>query len=109
MQLYEKVMIGKRTTYREYTPVEEPETLTDINFTEAECLTAAGALGMMLLMVFERNVPAHKVVARKIKALEASILDLYKGTGAPIDDNIAELMAITWDRTMKSISAGVEI
>ena len=77
-----------------------------LEFTEAQCLTAAGALGAVLLAVFERNIPPHKKVARKIKAVEAAILDLFQGTGAEIDDEVAELMIETWDRVMKEVANG---
>jgi hypothetical protein len=102
--LYKKVMKGKRVTY-EVMPEQESATL---NLTEPECLTAAGALGVTLLMIFERNIPAHKMVARKINAVQAAILDLYKGTGTAIDDDIAMLIFNAWDRTMKDLSKGDE-
>ena len=100
--LYRRVMKGKKTTYE---PVE-PQQGAVLNLTEGECLTAAGALGVTLLMIFERNIPAHKLVARKITALKAAVLDLYKGTGEPIKDDIAELIFTAWDKTMKSLSQG---
>lgn len=99
-QLYRKTMQGKRVVYVPVT--DEPQTV--LNLTEAECLTAAGALGVTLLMIFERNIPAHKLVARKISAVKTAVLDLYKGTGEAIDDDIAELIFKAWDRSMKSLS-----
>ena len=104
--LYRKVMKGKRTTYVPVAPEPEPETV--LEFTEGQCLTAAGALGTMLLMVFEKNLPKMKngspsIVARKIKAVEAAILDLYRGTGKKIDDNIADVMARAWDTAMRLV------
>jgi hypothetical protein len=101
-QIYRKVVNGARVRYVPYLEPEQPKTV--IEFTEGQCLTAAGALGTMLLMVFERNIPPHKRVARKINAVQSAILDLFKGTGEPIHDDIAELMAKTWDRVMKELS-----
>lgn len=106
-QLYKRVMKGKRTTYE---PVIDDEPVTVITFTDAQALTAAGALGTMLLMVFERNMKKMKngtpgLAERKIRVVQAAILDLYKGTGEAIDDEIADLMATTWDRVMKEVSA----
>ena len=113
-QLYIKKQIGKTTRYLPYQPdtTSEPEKM--LTFTDAECLTAAGSLGVVLLTVFERNLPPMKngsptIIARKIKAVESAILDLFKGTGAEIDDDIAELMMVTWDRTMKAVSQGVSV
>ena len=102
-QLYIKTMKGKRVVYQ---PVVEQSTPA-LNLTESECLTAAGLLGVTLLMIFERNIPPHKKVSRKINAVKAAILDLYRGTGEPIHDDIAELIFTTRDKTMKVLS-GVE-
>jgi hypothetical protein len=101
-QYYTKVMQGKKTTYK---PVEATPPAV-LNLTEPECLTAAGALGVTLLLIFERNIPAHKMVARKIQAVKAAVLDLYAGTGEPINDDIANLIFEAWDGTMKRLSGG---
>jgi len=100
--LYRRIQQGNRIRYE---PVaSEAETATAVTFTDAQCLSAAGALGVMLLIVFERMIPPHKRVARKIKAVQEAVLALYAGTGEPIDDEIATLMCATWDRVMKEIS-----
>lgn len=101
-QLYRKVE-GKRVRYVPVVP--EPELQTVLQFSDAQCITAAGALGMTLLMVFERNLPPHKKVARKIKAVESAILDLFHGTGESIDPEIADLFCKTWDRTMLALNS----
>jgi hypothetical protein len=101
--LYRKTMKGKRVVYEAVTPEAEPETV--VTFTDKQAITAAGALGVTLLIVFERIIPPHKRVARKIKAVENAILDLFHGTGESIDDEICQVMCRTWDETMKRISA----
>lgn len=100
--LYRKVMKGQRTTYESVTDGPGPV----LTYTEEQCLTVAGALGTVLLTIFERNIPPHSRIARKINNVQAAILDLYAGTGAHIDDGLAEQVFQTWDRTMKEI-AGV--
>lgn len=101
-QLYTKTITANgRTRYEPYTqpPVQS------LSLTEAQCVTAAGALGTMLLMVFERNMPAHKKVPRKIRAVELAILDLFRGCGETIDPQIADLFCATWDKTMQELTA----
>ena len=101
-QLYEKITTKKgRTTYRPYV---EPEGKV-LEFTDAQCVTLAGALGVTLLSTSERNMPPHKKVARKGKALEHAVLDLFQGTGAELDIDMADLVCRTWDKTMKELSA----
>lgn len=93
-----------------YVPYELPddELTTTVTFNEAECLTAAGTLGCVLLGLFEKHFPDHKLVARKIAAVESAMLNLYSGTGKRVDPKITTLILKTWDRTMVQMSAGVE-
>lgn len=103
-QLYRKEVSAKGKV--SYNPVraEEPQG-PSITLTDAQCLTVAGALGTTLLMLYERLNPPHKKVARKIKAVEVAILDLYQGTGEGIDRELAEMIAEVWDRTMLTVSS----
>lgn len=87
-----------------YQPVVE-DTPTVVALSDAQCLTAAGALGLTLLCLFERHFPAHKRVARKIKAVETAITDLYAGNGEAIDTEIADHFCKAWDKTMLEMSA----
>lgn len=85
--------------------------IESVEFTDGQCLTMAGSLGVILLTTFERNFKPMKngtphIVARKIKAVQEAILDLYKSTGQPIDDRYAELVCKVWDETMIRMSRG---
>jgi hypothetical protein len=105
-QHYKRVVSpGGKVSYQPVTAAEETKTV--LNLSEPQCLTAAGALGVTLLMIFERNIPSHKLVARKIAAVKAAVLDLYKGTGEAIDDETADLIFKAWDGTMKSLAGDV--
>jgi len=82
-----------------------------VEFTDGQCVTLAGSLGVVLLMTFERNFKPMKngsphLIARKIKAVKEAVLDLYKSTGEPIDDKYAELTCKVWDETMIKLSKG---
>jgi len=87
-----------------YVEVVEDDTVV-IELTDEQCLTAAGSLGLTLLCLFERNFPEHKKVARKIKAVEQAVLDLYRSTGQPIDPLLADDFCKAWDRTIREMSA----
>lgn len=104
-QLYVKRLHGKRTSYLPYQPATTPD--IELEFTDAQCLTLAGSLGAVLLMTFERNIPPHKLVARKVKKLEEAILDVFNNTGDKVDPKIMELAFRVWDKTMKQMAAGV--
>lgn len=107
MDLYTKTTTpGGKVKYEPYQPPCDNEPMTTITFNDAECLTAAGTLGCVLLGLFERHIPPHKLVARKIKAVETAILDLHRNTGHRIDPEINQLILKTWDRTMLAVSQG---
>lgn len=106
MQLYQKIAHGKSFRY-EPVELDTPGTgpVTHYNLNERQALTAAGSLGVILLSLFERHVPPHKLVARKITAVEKAILDLYKGTGQEIDDEVADAICRAWDKAMNLIAS----
>lgn len=102
MKYYTKEISPKgKVTYKEV--IEDDVAV--IELTDEQCLTAAGSLGITLLSIFERNFLEHKRVAKKIKAVEQSVLDLYSGTGKPIDPELADYFCKAWDRTIREMSA----
>ena len=106
-QLYIKETTpGGKVRYVPYDQHQDDDVTTTITFNDAECLTAAGTIGCVLLGLFEKHYPAHKLVARKIKAVETDLLELYRGTGKKIDPKITTLILKTWDRTMVEMSKG---
>jgi hypothetical protein len=109
MTLYTKETTpGGKVRYLPYSLPNDDDLTNTITFDEAECLTAAGTLGCVLLGLFEKHYPSHKLVARKIAAVESAMLNLYSGTGKKIDPKITTLLLKTWDQTMLKMSQGVE-
>ena len=52
--------------------------------TDKQAITIAGTLGISLLMNYQRLMPPHKLVARKVKAVENAVTDLFRSTGYPV-------------------------
>lgn len=101
--LYRKIIKGGRVTYKVYEP--EAEQIDILNFTDEQFVTVAGALGMTLLMVAERHFPPHKLIARKVKAVNEAIISLYNNTGHKLNDGFAEYIVEAWNKTMKEMNA----
>ena len=107
MTLYTKEISPKgKVTYKEV--IEDDFVVVEL--TDEQCLTAAGTLGVTLLALFERHFKPMKngtphLTARKIKAVEEAILDLYKGTGKPVNRDIMDDFCKAWDHTMRAMSA----
>lgn len=110
--LYRKVVSkGGKVSYQE---VKADEGVTVLNLTEPQCVTAAGALGVTLLTIFERNMPKMKngspaIIERKITDVKKAITELYRGSGQPIDESTAEWFFLAWDKTMRNLESGIEV
>lgn len=103
-ELYEKIMAGKKTTYRLYEEPDDEPVVYDL--TDGQLLTAAGALGVTLLCIFERYMPPHKRNARKIKDVENAILSLFQGSGEVLDPDICDHICACWDMAMRITEKG---
>ena len=68
--------------------------------TDKQAITIAGTLGITLLMNFEKHIPPHKRVARKIKAVETALIDLFTQTGEPVNEAILKWTLDCWDRAV---------
>lgn len=98
--LYEKVMQGKKTTYREYvssTPVGVNE------MTEPEMITLSVAAGVTCLLMLEKLLPPHKRVVANIRKVEEALLALAKGNGDPLDAEILQHWERCWNLTMATM------
>ena len=100
MQLYEKTISkGGKVVYKPYTPPSQAPVVMNIN--DREALTIVASLGMMLIMLFERHFPPHQRNARKIKAVEDAIFNLYAGSGEKLDPALVDWVLSCWDETMR--------
>lgn len=55
---------------------------------------------LTLLCLYERHFPPHKRIARKVEAVKESVLQLYQGTGAQVDEDMADWVCRNWDLAM---------
>lgn len=102
--LYEKVMTGKRTTYKEYVPTA-PDGADDM--TNEQLVTMAVSVGVTCLMMLEKMLKPHARNARKIQQLEHAIFELAKGQGAHVEAEIVDYWIEVWNSTISNIQRGV--
>lgn len=108
--LYRKIQKGKSVRYEAVQPEPDgsapltDQTVTTITFTDRECLTVAASLGIVLLDLAQHNMQPHQLVARRVKAVEDAVKDLFSGTGEALRVDIAEGVMRCWDETMQRIS-----
>lgn len=90
MALYEKhTSPAGKITYREH----KRKTQIELELTDAELCSLVAGLGICCLHAFEAHLPEHKMISRKVRALEVAIGD----TAALRRDDLSEkhLDAIT--------------
>lgn len=101
MQLYKKVMKGKKTTYE---PVPMESAKLDEGMTAGEIVTAVGTLGIMCIKGYQMMVPEKSCVSNRIKTVEEAVLKMFKDTGTKIDLETTEHLCNVWNNTMQRLS-----
>ncbi len=105
--LYRRVMQGQRVRYL---PVIDDRPADHVvEYTDEECLTVAGSLGITLMMILEKNLPktpngSPGIIERKIRDARNAITELYRGTGKSVHDDIANQTFNTWNYAMTVIA-----
>jgi hypothetical protein len=101
--LYEKIMVGKKTTYREYDPP-----LPSMEFIETDqMITLLTTLTISMLMSIEQQLTSHSRIAREIRNVEAAVVKLAKLNAAPLDDDLVNVGIAAWNDTIHSMQAGL--
>lgn len=99
VELYTKTVSPKgKVNYQPYTP-SRPDCIDDM--TDGQLVTLAVSAGVTCLMMMERMLPEHKRNARQIKKVEEAILALAKGNGEPVDNDIMDYWAKSWNKSME--------
>lgn len=97
-QLYEKhTSPNGKVTYREYQP---PPTRLSDNMTEGEIISAVAGLAVCAMQGYQVMIPSHKFVGRKVDKVCEAVLEMFKGTGAKLDDGVIEHVCNVWDSVM---------
>ena len=102
--LYEKVMVGKRTTYREHVPAPVLSAALNDDMSAREIISAVGSLAVLAINGYYEMLPEKSYVANRVKSVRDAVLKLYKDTGAKIDDDTINHVTTTWNKTMWALS-----
>lgn len=103
MQLYEKVMQGKKTTYREY--VQPQISMPEIE--SKQMVTLLTALNISMLISVYDQLPDHGTLSRKIKKVEEAIRDLAKLNCEPLDYQLVDVGVMAWNGAISAMQAGL--
>lgn len=103
MILYEKVMIGKKTTYREY--VEPVVVMPEIENNQIVTLLSAPTISM--LMSVSEQLPPHATLARRIRGVEESIKALAQLNGDALDPQLIVLGVGCWNAAIHAMQDGL--
>ena len=107
MQLYEKVMVGKRTTYKEH--IQQPINMPEIE--HKQMVTLLTALTISMLMSVEQQLPYHSKFCREIKNVESAVVRLAKLNAEPLDNTLVDVGVAAWNGAIaamqKKLTGGV--
>ena len=99
IQLYYKtVSKGGKPTYHALTPDSSGAEAVEI--TNRQAITVSVSLIYPVVMNLLDKMPEHKRAAREIRNMLKDMLNLLKGTGEEIDDELAEHMFSAWNLSM---------
>ena len=99
IQLYYKtVSNGGRPTYHALTP--DPSGAESYELTNRQAITVSVSLIYPVVMNLLDKMPEHKKAAREIRKMLLDMLNLLRGTGEEIDDELAEHMFAAWNMAM---------
>lgn len=103
MVLYEKVMIGQRTTYREYVPPDN--SMHEIE--HEQMVTLLATLTISMVMSIESQLPDHTKFARELKLLEQAIVRFAKLNAKPLDDVLVSIGCVAWNKAISTMQQGL--
>lgn len=105
--LYEKLTSPAGKVSYKLVAAEKPESPLPQGFsfdmTEGQIISAIGFLAVAAISGYQNLVPAHKLVFRKIQPVKDAVLEMYRGTGQHIDEEMIAFVAAAWDGTMRRL------
>lgn len=112
--LYEKkVSAAGKVSYVPVTPEPQKKAPAIVpvcsEFSNEELITWTASLVMVQIMILERVLPPHTLIARKgsLTAVKDAMLNLVKGLGAPLDDKLINYITDTWNLAMTIMQNGL--
>ena len=96
MQLYTKVTQGKRVRY---IPYQQPQ----VECTEDQLVTILSSLTISMLTAMEKMLPAHKAVARRVKAVEEDLCRLAQLKAGGLDEEHIEMGTAMWNAAIECL------
>jgi hypothetical protein len=109
MQLYEKIMIGKRTTYKEFTPVAPaaPDVLEDKEIDAEEVVTILSGMVISMLMSVSEQLLPHMKVSKETKLLEQAVVRYASNAGAKVRPELVDVGVKSWNAAVKAMQEGL--
>lgn len=102
--LYEKVMVGKKTTY---VPVPLQSAKLDEGMTQAEIVTAVASLAVLAINGYQQMLPPKSCSVNRINSVQESVLRMFKDTGCRLDNKIVAHVCSVWDQTMQRLDGTI--
>lgn len=99
MQLYEKIMVGKKTTYRPYVAPDN----TFFEIPQDEVVTILAVLTMSMLMSVSTQIKQHTRAAREIKKVEEAVQSLCALNACKLEERVVDIAVASWNSAIRTL------
>lgn len=100
MQLFEKVMVGKRTTYKPH----EGYNNTLIELEQDQVISLLTTFTLAMLMSVSGQLVSHSKAAREIRKVEEAIIGLAKLNVQGIDPEVIDMGTLAWNAAIAAVA-----
>lgn len=100
MILYERVMVGKKTTYKEH----EPYVSTLVELEQEQIISLLTTFTLAMLMSVSAQCVSHSRAGREIKKVEDAVVGLARLNPNGIDPEIIEMGTMAWNAAIQAIA-----
>jgi len=78
--------------------------IVEFELTDKELATIGATLGTCILMGLERHIKPHRVVARRIRAVEDSLQNLAQLAGCKLDRVLVDAGIVAWGAAVEKLA-----
>lgn len=106
MTLYEKIISPKgKVTYREYRA--DSAALDKLEINNREVVTLFSVFTVSWLKSIQEQIPAHMAIARGIKRVEDSVVQLAGLVACKLDSDVVDVGVEAWNAATKAAMEGL--
>lgn len=105
MQLYQKIMLGKRTTYKPYEP--NTKVLPDIKIESEQVISVLGTLIVSITQAIQGQLKPSDILHRKIRNVNNELIELVRVGFEKPTPLLVDIGVEAWNAAILAIQEGL--